>query len=337
MGVSIMNINKVGILILSIILLIMFSSIELVQADTTPPSPPPMLIFGSGPIPPPAPPPAPSTPPGNDGLLSGMTPSQDSLPSGWSRVRKQDFEGNCPSDEWCGRWDGSATTTKPHLGSKSVEGTYNHDQADVGWNMSGSSVGSFSEIYLSYYEFTESQALYNTEYWIAQFKVDNPFQEVIPVWLWPKNANNQPTLNGVKSTFYFSVQGSYTNRYGGKTDYPPAGVWVQWEVWYRPNSGGSSNGFIRVYKNGVLYISAENKNLNGNVSMNNAYVQVGGVYTKQIWMTDNPTCTQCSSASGIGTDYCTGNWPNQSFSQPVCGPSLPSFKRYFDDIIVMKK
>jgi hypothetical protein len=60
-------------------------------------------------------------------LLTGQTPASYSLPSGWSLVRAQDFEGSCPASQSCGGANGAITTTKPHTGPKSVEGTYSNE------------------------------------------------------------------------------------------------------------------------------------------------------------------------------------------------------------------
>ena len=57
-------------------------------------------------------PPVPITPPGNDGLLSGMTPGNYKIPSGWSMVRATDFEGTEPSGESWVMWDASVQTDR---------------------------------------------------------------------------------------------------------------------------------------------------------------------------------------------------------------------------------
>lgn len=281
----------------------------------------------------------PPTPLGGDSLLPGMTPKNYTIPSGWSVLRTQDFEGTCPAGEWCGRWSGSITTTRPHTGSRSVEGSYPSDQADAGWSLEEGHTGYFSEIYLSFYEFIESQALFNDEFWMAQFVKSNPFQEVIAAWLWARNDQGRPAFNTPNMHLYAVSQGNKTERYAGVLKAVPKAAWVQWEIHYRPNTPANSDGFFRVYKDGTLYTSAENVNLNGTLSMENVAVQAGGLYTKLVWMTDSPTCSSCSSAPGEGTDYCSSSkgWFGQSFSSPICGPSLPSFIRYFDDIILMKK
>jgi len=303
------------------------------MAANNPPGPPSQLLIQKAPDTSPAP----VSPQGNDGLLSGMTPGNYKIPSGWSLIRVQDFEGGCGSGEHCGGSNGSITTAKSHNGSHSVGGTYSADQNSVGWYLASGETGSYSEIYVSFYEYIESQALFNDEFFLARFKSPgSTFQEVIADWYWA------PGFNKPNATLYIVPQGQRDARVAEKSDTVPKGQWFQWEVHYRPNSAGNSDGFFRIYKNGSLYVSAENANLNGKVSMSNGELQVGGVYTKLVWMTDYPTCTSCSSSPGTGSDLCTNykGWWGQSFSNPKCNPTdppLPSFKRFIDDIILIKK
>jgi len=293
----------------------------------------------------PSPAPLPVTPPGNDGLLSGMTPGSYKIPSGWSLYQETDYEGTQPSGETWVLWAASVQTDRSHGGSRSLGGTYSSGQNDVAWRMDGSVLGKYSEVYLSFYEYIESHALFNDEFFLARFGVRDPFQEILADWYWA------PGFNQPRATLYEVSQGVRDGRMAQKSATVPKGAWHQWEIHYRPNTSGSSDGFYRIYLDGTLFLSAENANLNSTVNMNNADVQVGGVYTKGVWMLDYPTCSVpsgCSKYPGEGTDYCSehmrlpngSTWSNQSFAAPVCNPidpPLAPFKRYFDDIIVMKK
>ncbi|MCP2501029.1 MAG: hypothetical protein NCA08_05630 [Deltaproteobacteria bacterium] len=313
----------------------LIAGIPLVSMADGIPSPPSSLKVGA-----PAtgitPTPPPPTPIGRDSMLPGMAPNNYKIPSGWMLVRSQDFEGTKPTGETWNQWNADVRTDRAHTGSKSLGGTYASDQADVAWRFSSGEVGSFTEIYLSFYEYIESQALFNDELFLARFAVDNPFQEVILDWFWA------PRFNSPTATLFAVSQGVHYGRFAEKTTTVPKGTWVQWEIHYRPNTSGNSDGFYRVYKDGTLYTSAENVNLNGTRSMENMSIDVGGAYTKLVWMTDHPTCSKCSPGPGEGTDYCTSSndWWGQKFSSPRCAPTdppLPSFKRYFDDIILLKK
>ena len=304
-------------------------------------SPLPPSIKGISPGSEPAP--APVTPPGNDGLLSGMASGNYKIPSGWSLVAVQDFEsGSCPPTQSCTDFGAKITATRPHSGSRSIEGNYTHDQSSTAWYLNEGNTGSFSEIYLSFWEFTESQARFNDEYMIARFQapVSSSVQDIIYDWMWA------PTFNSTKATLYMVSEGEVTERWGGKSGNIPVGVWTQWEIHLRPNTPGQADGFSRVYQNGVLFTSADNKELFGpDAKMANTYVAAGGFYTKIVWMKDYPTCSipsGCSAGPWEGNDLCVvkNGWAGQSFANPRCAPTdppLPSFKRFIDDVIVMKK
>ena len=309
------------------------------------PSPPTGLKIGADPVSPPSTPP-PSPPPGNASLMVGMTPDNYKIPTGWSIIRAQNFEGTKPDGEWWGRWHGKVTATKPHSGTKGIEGTYSSDQSDVGWTLDGSAVGSFTEIYLSFFEFIDQAALFNDEYFQYRFQIDdgNGFQELVGDWVWAYDSKGEMAFNQPRATLYVWLQGLYEKRQAPKGATVPKGAWHQWEIHFRPNTVGNNNGFVRVYLDGNMFQNLENAQIVGR-SMNSCDVQAGGVYTKNVWMRDYPTCSVpagCTSAPGIGSDACTyyKGWPYQTFSNPVCNPidpPLPNWKRYIDDVVVMKR
>jgi hypothetical protein len=82
----------------------------------------------------------------------------------------------------------------------------------------------------------------------------------------------------------------------------------------------------------------DNKNLNNKADMSNMSINIGGVYTKLTWILSNGSC---ASEFGGGSD--TGprvyNFSNLCPCPNQCPPNgyVPIFKRYFDDVIVMKK
>lgn len=282
------------------------------------------------------------------GLLTGQTPSNHTIPDGWSLIKAQDFETPCTDpNEYCELWATEYKTDKAHGGTTSIGGTYTAGQDSVGWKLLDST-GSWTELYISYYEWVDADAKFNDEYWMAQIYVAEPeFQELILDWYWPGSFNN------TSANLYAVPQGNHENNMPIKWGDPAAGAWVQWEIHYRQNTPGNSDGFIRVYRDGALYGNEYlNQNINGTVSMNNASIQVGGIYTKGVWMNNYPSCTVpdgcCSVPGDVGcTDYCSesmtlpgdGTWSHQSFASPVCDPIDPafsSFGRWIDDIIIMK-
>jgi len=342
--------KSIKYLILFILSINSFINIGTAAEINKPPSPPSGLRVGSEQLLLPSPPPPP--PAGNESLLVGMTPGKYSIPPGWTLLRTQDFESKCGADEDCGRASGRVGTTKPHSGSYGIEGSIGNDQAEVGWKWYNPNTGDFSEIYVSFWEYNEAQALFNDEYFLLSIMKRNSdeshqLQHWIVDWYWGQDDSNKPAFNAPKSSLFIIGEAwsegggiEFTDYKNGRLDYVPKGSWVQWEIWGKQNTSLKNDGFMRVYKNGNMYIHREVANMNGNVNMSNPnHIMVGGVYTKLVWMHDYPTCTKCDSYPGEGTDACVSSmgWWGQSFSNPRCGSSLPSFKRFIDDIIIMKK
>ena len=300
------------------------------------PSPPRGLSISTKPgdqISPPTP--SPSLP-GNEGLLSGMTPSKYSLPSGWSLIRAQDFEsGSANSDEWVS--GGKVTDAGYKRGNYALRGLIYTDGAGVSWGLEGDTpTGTYTELYMSFYEFTDSNARFNVEYiWGSNTKnVDGSVYHRV-------NFNYFDTMkfNGTAAPYVVQGEGAAMDAYAWYGPYRtiPVGRWVQREVWHRPNTPGNRDGFIRFYEDGVLVQNEENVSTNGPADFRSGtWIQVGGLYTKHVWRLSDGSC---SSAVGEGTGYDREtNWdacacPNQ------CPPSgtVPKFYRQLDDIIVMKR
>lgn len=286
--------------------------------------------------------PVPPLPAGNEGLLAGMTPSKNSIPSGWTLVRKQDFEGDLPSGEYM---DGSISTVKAHTGSRSARGQYTADGSTMRWIANKSVVGAFNEIYVSMWEYMESQARFSDELHAIRFEKRNPDGSLAMQVVFDITGG----FNAVDGGIWLINEGAgegkggYWNSYYGPKIPWGQGSWVQWEVWFRPNTVNVADGFMRVYQNGILKYNKENAMFNGKTDFKNGGVkaEVGGVYTKHIWYMDNPTNSVCSTKSyGSGTGYAREtNWSNPCSCQNQCPPTgyVPKFYRYFDDIIVMKR
>ena len=300
-------------------------------------------------------------------LLTGKTPANynNSPPSGWITIRTQDFENGCNSQfENCSKGQTMVGGGTVHGGSSSLQGTYAKDGDNVEYI---TYPGAFTEIYLSWYDYTESQALFNDEYLLATFMrrtvpEDNLLQEVLVDFMFSginsTNGDLQVVPQGEGRTW------NTVNEYGINTSTYPVGQWVQWEVHYRPNTpGNNSDGFVRIYLNGTLFRDFENYNFNGSVSMNTLYyAAIGGLYTKLAWTWQDPFSLGAAACSGPAggdsaiyptftagkcgpsgndaatTDGCRSyyDWPIL-FASPRCGPSQSSYKRFIDDIIVMKK
>lgn len=297
------------------------------------------------------------------GLLWNMTPGNYTIPQDWTLVTTDNFEGTNPAGTGQGWYDGVQDSTFSHSGSKSWRGTYSADQNTMSWLLGTSKTTTFDEVYISFYEYIQDTALFNDEFFLARFYKENTsglVHEVIVEWFWARDSiGGSNAFNGPVAEMVVNPQGKRYGLVGNKLAVVPSGAWVQWEIHYRPNTstGGVANadGFIKIYKNGDLFTSASNVNLNGAEVMSGfTKIQITGVYTKLTWSTTKPVIDggtgcpvpiPCSSRPGVGGDRCyTTTYKNtlgaNQFSNPLCNPTdppLPTFRRWLDDIIVMKK
>jgi len=280
-------------------------------------------------------------------LLSGMTPAHFTVPAGWTLVRTQDFEsGSLGSGEvTCGAAT-SITTTNPHTGSRSLQGTYAGDGQRICWALQSGVVNS-AEVYISFYVFWESQGRYNDEFELARFlKNDsggNLLQEVVVDQISIGNASNTGNMTNTNLVVIpqgILSAGGFTHAYWeNATNLNNSfGVWIQYEIHFKANTPGSSDGVMEIFKNGALNQQIVNANFNGTLSMTDMLVFIQDVYTKLTWLrADN----SCGAFMGDGADRGPRVF---DFTQPCnctaqCPPSgsVPIFKTYIDDIIVLKK
>jgi IPT/TIG domain/Putative Ig domain len=290
-----------------------------------------------------------TTPPPAQSLLSGCTVSAAntpscSVPSGWTLVAAQGFDdGSLPSNQALGQGN-STSCSFGHTGSCSVQGTYSYNGAGVDWSLSSGSLGSFSEVYLSWWDYLASNGAMNDEMFQAHFLnrySDGGFQELIldnfPCSSYLFNCSDGEMVAEAQAT----EGGGYTHSYYGPGYTLGWGSWVQWEVDWTPNTPGNSDGTLNVYRNGALFFQLTNTNFTGTASMTGMSVEVGGVYTKSVWTSNGqfPPSGVCSSKIGSGTEA-SGGWQG-SFgsvsSSSDCAPAPPIFNRNLDDIIILKK
>jgi hypothetical protein len=134
---------------------------------------------------------------------------------------------------------------------------------------------------------------------------------------------------------------------------PGWGAWHQWEAHLKNNTPGSNDlsaltdGLYDLFKDGVL-VGHVATNLNGSLEMAQSDLELGGVYSYYTYW-DDANHTTCSPVTRYGVyDQNYGNFnsqnpcPNQSPATSYNGVSNkagygPVFKRYFDDIIILKK
>ncbi len=237
--------------------------------------------------------------------------------------------------------NGTVASGFAHTGNYALGGTYAGDGQEVAWYLPAGAVNS-REAYVSWWEYDESQGRFNDEMFLMRpFIGDssgNLLQEDIFDWF-GYGTSSHSGFNSTDAAMVLEPQGagatSVSWQNGGT---PNWGSWTQWEVHWKANDPGSSNGEAEVYENGQLVDQWTNGNFNGTVDMTGQEIEIGGVYTKLTWYSSGTTC---GNFIGDGTD----SGPRVTdFSKPCpcanqCPASgyVPVFKRYFDDIIVLKK
>lgn len=266
-------------------------------------------------------------------LLPGATASNYTPPAGWRVLSIQGCEGTSnATNEYIG---GTCTTTLPHSGTKSLSGTYGGDGHQVRWLGFGNALGVGSEVYVSFWDYLPANARFNEELWIGHFiKRDLPigpfngasFQEVIVDWV----QGEAGTFNATVARPTLFIQGGYKEGSSYTAEVAPTlGAWVQWEMHFKANTPGASDGWLHLYQNGALFRSWTNQNWNGTANMAGMDIQVGGVYTKNTWRRAD---LSCGAFIGDGSEIppaCT------DFNNCPCQPNVPVFNRFLDDIIVM--
>jgi len=280
-------------------------------------------------------------------LLAGMTPSNFTVPAGWTLAKTQDFEsGTLGANEVACGAQTSITSNNSHTGSRSLQGTYSGDGQRVCWALQKGTVNS-REVYLSWYAYWEQQGRFNDEFELARFlKNDasgNLLEEVVVDQISIGNLSNPGNMTntnlivipqGILSAggFTHAYWENATNLSGG------FGAWTQYEIHFKANTPGASDGVMEIYKNGSLMQQIVNANFNGTLDMTDMLVFVQDVYTKLTWLHADGSC---GAYMGDGAD----SGPRVSdFSKPCpcpaqCPPggSCAAFKTYIDDIIVLKK
>jgi hypothetical protein len=247
------------------------------------------------------------SPPAPLALLAGATvdaannPSVP-VPAGWQLVIAQGFDAGPMSYKEGAFGTANVTANNAHSGNHSIGGLYNSDGVTIGWEFRQGNLGSFRELYVSYWDYVDANALYpNSDYFMLDVGVA-PGGVCGQVQDFGIDAQNYYTLGGTPTgsstrTWFLGVsqgvtdgnprcQGIYQNQTQPQMDIN-AGTWRQYEFYYKPSTttwgtqnGNLGDGEAMMFVNGTLFMhDGPGVNLNGTFSMANAYIQLGGVVT----------------------------------------------------------
>ena len=298
-------------------------------------------------------------------LLSGCTVDANNnptcaVPSGWSLATAQGFEGGTVGSN-ASTWSGDSVESGfAHSGTHALVGTYTGDGTEAGWILNAGAINS-REFYASWWEYDESQGRLNDEMFLLRPRLTDAsgnYQDIIIDLLgcggstgstWGAGFNGRVECLVPEPQVYGTPNGQsgMTNAYWNPAPGtgPSWGSWTQWEVDLKTNDPGQSNGSITVWKNGSLVMQQTGMNYNGDVDMTNMSLEIGGVYTKLTWWNGSGTFSSPGSCTAYLGDGTNENGPRVTdFSKPCpCANECPAngyvpiFKRYFDDIVVLKR
>lgn len=280
-------------------------------------------------------------------LLTGMTPDDYTLPSGWTLVKAQNFEyTNKPSNE---SGYGDTTRVKKHSGNKSYRSQVWKDDVQTGWRLPQGNITT-GEIYLSWYEYMDSSGRQNDEMWllnIHKFFPDNKFEYQRYQWI-NKLDIDERMFNIYDGRLVIFCEGTQTGTTGSVAYYDSSswltcgfGEWRQWEVHWKTNTPGVSDGIYSIYLNGNKVAALTNTAFSGTIAdMTGPAVTLGGeTYTKVVWGQEDQVSCATSVANLVNEINREKNFANPCQCPGQCPPLgyTPIFYRYIDDIIILQR
>jgi hypothetical protein len=263
------------------------------------------------------------------------------VPAPWQIVCAQGFENGAVtgSETVLAGASGGINTNIPHSGAYSLEGLYNAPDQTVSWYLQPGNLGTFGEIYISFYERVDMQALYpDSDFFYGGIVQPMVCGQIQDTQFDMQNFSGQQSSTAANLVLVSEGYDSQATPCMGKYQYSTsarlsinAGFWRHYEFDIVPstqvfdsstciatNNGSdcTGNGSYKVFIDGAPFMSGTRADLNGITDMSNAGVGVGGV------LTDLSGCGSWSSPS------CPG-------SRPGAWPPAP-FHREIDDVVVLK-
>jgi hypothetical protein len=271
----------------------------------------------------------PPPPPSGGALLTGMTPANYTLPSGWTLVTTDNFEGgSLPAGQSLFGGPNAETIdcSFAHSGSCSLDTAVTDSYGGLGVVINGNSINS-RETYVSFWQYTSwnSQGGPLSGDWYITDRADPVTHDSVdPDWNVPGGGGCADLCNPASITFFQNNPDTSTGPapwaiYGGSWN-EDLNQWVQYEVHLKVNDPGTDNGRMDIYQNGQLMLSI----YSGALGINTSRCPVFGGQNDCGYFVGNQDFTDANL-------WIPGDWGVTD------GSSFPSFNVYVDDVIVLKK
>jgi hypothetical protein len=288
-------------------------------------------------------------------LLTGMTPANYTLPSGWTLVDANNFSNGFHAGE--SAFGGNTTEINcsfGHAGNCSLDSHITQSFAGYGMLLNGNYINS-REVYVSYWMYvSNSNPGYGFDYTNWYHLVRAPQSEGVGYGLDMDFIPSSPPncwyacIGGSAAPFGNNANGPDWGDYATWYNQTP-GQWYQFEFLVKANTPGGTDGDIQYYVNGtsMAQCSAANNcpyngggapgNLVGNDDYTTANLYVGGDWGANMWY-GNAAHTTYSTSGDLGYGGANANM-TACQDTIMCPPNgtIPYFDIYITDVIILKQ
>jgi hypothetical protein len=301
----------------------------------------------------------PPPPPPSGALLTGMTASNYTVPSGWTLVDVNGFESsannglNSGESFYGGGNKESRNCSFAHSGNCSIDTYVTASYQGLGIVLSGSVINN-RETYVSFWQYTAwnnpgSGGLYGD--WYITDRVDSVSRDSLdPDWNVPGGTGCVWGCNPGSITFFQNNPTTSTGPapwaiYGGYWN-EDLGQWVQYEVHLKVNDPGTDNGRMDIYQNGQLMLSV----YSGAPGINTSRCPVFNGQNDCGYFVGSQDFTKANLFIPGDWGALTDSGSSQYVGQPCkygggytadqeCPPNgiIPYFHIYVDDVMVLTK
>jgi hypothetical protein len=289
-------------------------------------------------------------------LLTGMTPSNYTLPAGWTLVDANDFSSGYHAGEGPANTGGNTIVIDcsfGHAGNCSLDSNMTRSAAGYGMVLNGNYINS-REVYVSYWMYvSDSNPGYGFDYTNWYHLVRVPQGETVGQGLDFDFVPSGPpncwfACVGGSASFFGNIPGYGWGRYGAWYNQTP-GRWVQLEFHVKANTPGENDGDLEYYVNGALVAQCDASNgcpsnggaTPGDLVQNSDYMTanlyLGGDWMANMWYGDAAQ-TIFSTAGDVGYGSTNANM-GACQDAIMCPPNgvIPPFDIYITDVIIVKR